>query len=1110
MKQYNARQFNFGGISMRKYNFNKLGPILLILVLCLLYGQKGAAQAIYGTIVGTARDAGGAVLPNISVTVTNEASGEARTVTTSGSGEYTVQNLVPGVYHVTSTAPGFRSVDVQHIRLEAVQVSRIDLAFAVGNATESVVVTSASPVVETDTSEISQEISTKEVTDLPLNGRNFLQLATLTNGVNLAGGTESGGPNITVDGNRVTQNSFLINGIETRIQREGGYGINLSIDAIQEFKLLVSAYPAEYGRGTAIVNTVIKSGTNQYHGTVFEFFRNNYLNAPYDFQTAIAVPPTGLRQNNFGGSVGGPVLRDKLFFFLNYEGFRQTNGAFQYTSVPNPAVFTGNLGTNTPQAYDPVSHLPFAGNVIPANRISQFAKAAAAYFPAPLPVVMGPGGINYNYYKNIKNSDITNQGTARVDYAISSKDRVSANYTNFQYDILNPGLLPFTGSLDSDHSYNMSADWVRIINPRTVNTLRFGFNHSNTFFGPDQTANHNINTDLGIQNITPAPTAYALPQIYFYPLVDTALNPGITTQYGYPGEGKYIPEGAIDINRQVIEQLAYLKGRNSFKFGTDLRFYGYNDLGYSTQNGSYLFPGYYTYDMTKGYGGSNVGNPVADFLLGIPYQVNIDQLGGPSYSFTTFNTNGEFSGYAQDDLRLRKNLTLNLGLRYEYVQFPKEANNQYASWDFQKGALDFACKGLPCRMAPDFKTGIGPRLGFAFSPTSWSNKLTIRGGFGIAYSNFRQFEYAILHYAPPYIFSRQFTNGFPVPSQTTATLWPSVANTNLSTIDYTQLAIPYQNQDKTVPRMFQYNFGIQQEIAPHLLFELTYVGNQVHSLPARYDPNQASLQVVPGLGGYTDPQTRRPYQNVGFLYGNESIGYSNYNALNVRVQRHYISGLDLVGVYNFSKALGTTGTNNFTLLDINNPRLNYGPFNGDFTNDATISFVYELPFGKGKKYLSGLSDVTNAFVGGWQFNGITAFLSGAALTAYTNTSANVGNNTNSNHPNQVKANPNSVPGGRTDKHYFDTTAFQDVQYGRIGNGHEGEIRGPGGRYADLSVFKNNKIGDHLTSQLRLEGFNAFNHVIRNGPDTNISDGTFGYITSAQGPRVVQIAYKLIF
>ena len=1094
---------------MRKQTLDKLGSLLLFSAIFISCGTTAMAQAIYGTIVGNAHDAGGAVLPNIAVTITNEASGEAHTVTTSGSGDYIVQNLIPGVYHVTSAAQGFRSVDVQHIRLEAVQVSRIDLTFAVGNTNESVVVTSDSPVVETDTSEISQEISTREVTDLPLNGRNFLQLATLTNGVNAAAGTESGGPNITVDGNRVTQNSFLINGIETRIQREGGYGINLSIDAIQEFKLLVSAYPAEYGRGTAIVNTVIKAGTNQFHGTVFEFFRNNYLNAPYDFQQP-ALPQSGLRQNNFGGSFGGPVFRDKLFFFTNYEGFRQTNGGEQFTDVPNPAVFTGNLGANTPQAYDPVSHLPFPGNVIPTPRISQFAKAASAYFPAPLPVVTAQG-TNFNYYQNIKNTVITNQGTGRVDYVIGAKDRVSGNYTNFQYDIRNPGLLPYTGSLSVDHSYDVSGDWIRTISPHAVNTFRFGFNHSDTFFGPDQTADHNINLDLGIKNITPDPAAYALAQIYFYPLYDSTLNPGANTQYGYPGEGTFRPNGATDINRQVLEQFAYLRGKNSFKFGADLRFYKYNDLGYATQNGSYLFPGYYSYDSTKAYGGTNVGNPLADFLLGIPYQVNIDQLGGKTFQSVT--SNGEHSGYAQDDVRVLKNLTLNLGLRYEYVQYPKEANNQYASWNFQKGALDYACQGLPCRGAPDFKTGFAPRLGFAYSPLSWNNKLTVRGGFGIAYSNFRQYEYAILHFAPPFVFSRQFTNGFPVPSQTTATLFPAVTPGDLSKIDYTQLAVPYQNQNKTVPRMFQYNFGIQQQIAQHLLFELTYVGNIAHSLPARYDPNQATLQVVPGLSGYTDPQTRRPYKNVGFLYGNESSGYSNYNALNVKVQRHYVSGLDVVGTYTFSKALGTTGTNNFTVLDINNFKLNYGPFNGDFTNDANISFVYELPFGNGKTYLSGLGPLTNAVLGGWQVNGIVSFLSGAALTVTTSTSANVGNNTNANHPNQVKDNPNSVPGGKTDKQYFDTSAFQDVAFGRIGNAREGEIRGPGGRYADLSVFKNNKVGEHLTTQLRLEGFNAFNHIIRNGPDTALStpvSSTYGRITSAQGPRVVQIALKLIF
>ena len=1032
-------------------------------------GSPALCQSSSGRILGSVRDASGSNVAGAAITVTNERSGETYTRTSNSLGEYEFDALIPGTYTVHGQAAGFRAVDIKGIVLQVDQTAHFDLNLEVGQTSESITVTAAAPVLAQDTSDIGQVINRRQIVDLPLNGRNYIQLASLTNGVLLQGGTESGGPQFTSDGNRIQQNSFLIDGVESRIQREGGYGINLSIDAIQEFKVMQNSYEAEYGRATAIVNTVLKSGTNELHGTLFEFLRNDALDARNFFDLTNVKPP--LRQNQFGGSVGGPIRKDKLFYFVDYEGQRIRQASTAQATVPTAAQLSGNLSGLT-TAIDPITKQPFPNNQIPSDRISQFAKATAAYYPAPNSTAL----TGVNYLQVLSNPTNMDQGTARIDYLLSPNNRLSGHFIDYQYEHVGQGAIEFTGIQGYSHARQVQAEYIHTFGPTVLNTLRFGYGNTVTYFGPDHLLSGSVTGAFGLQNLAPEPPAYAPPNV-------------LITGYSSIGGAAFYPEGSTDLTTQIVDQVSWVKGRHSLKFGTDLRFYRWNDLGYATQNGQYQFNGQYT------------GNSLADLLLGLPSYGYVDQKGS-NYSYSYNTTNNEYSFYAQDDIRVTPSLTVNAGLRYEYVQWPKEDHNQFASWDFQKGTLAFACKDIPCRVAPPDKNGWSPRLGLAWTP---AKKTVIRASASIMYGNFRQWEVSLFHFTPPYIYEYFRQNQLGTPLFTTATLWPAVPQ-SLSQVDFTTTTVNYQNPDKVLPKYYQWNFGVQHELVPNLLAEVRYVGNRGVHLPIRYDANAAVEDV--NLLNPTPIQSRRPYQNVGFVSGNASAGWSTYNALEARVEKRFASGASILGTYTWSKTLGLRYGDNYTVFDFNNIRLNYGPYN-DYTHRAVISFVYELPFGAGKPLANHTPRVVNFLIAGWQVNGIASFNSGAALGTASSVSNNRGNRAG-NYANCLGDPHLSHP---TIAEWFNVNAFADPLPGAYGNCGEGILRGPGAQNWDLSLFKNVKILERTTLQFRWEAFNAFNHTNFGNPDTNVSDKAYGYfgrIYSANAGRIMQGSLKLIF
>jgi hypothetical protein len=1057
---------------------NGLWAVTAVLLICG-FASQAKAQVTYASIVGNVRDSSGAAMPNVAVTITNQATGDQFKQPTNPVGAYAFTTLFPGIYKIHAEMKGFQSIGIENIQIQVTQTARYDLTMQVGAITQTVEVNASAPVLATDKADIGNVVTNTQVQNLPLNGRNYMQLASLTNGVILGAwsnwSVEGGGPNIISEGGRITQNSFLVDGVETRTQREGGYGLNLSVDAIDEFKLMQNSFDAQYGRGTAIVNAVIKSGGNAFHGTAFEFVRNDKLDARNAFDlTGVKAP---LRMNQFGGSIGGPIKKNKAFFFFDYEGQRVRNGVTLYSNVPTDAMKQGNfagLGTVT----DPVTGQPFLNNQIPSDRFVTFAKAAMPYYPAPNSTVLP--NLNYQAVKSYPTT--MNQYITRLDYDLSPKDRISGHLVFFRYQWINNlwgGPLPYNGF--SGHSFvmpNLAGQWTHQFSPTLLNAFQFGYSHDNTFTGYDKIASSDLTQQFGLKNLSPEPDAYGVP------------NVGITG-FGSIGSQAWVPNGALDEARQFSDQLTYVKGRHTMGFGADLRFLTYNDLGYATQVGYYNFFGAYT------------GVPFGDFLLGIPQDAFADQKSAKTFSLPT--SNGEFSFYGQDSIRATRSLTINVGLRWEIVQFPKEVNNEFASWNFQRGALDFAGKQLPERVVPTQHTNFGPRLGLAYTPP-FLKKTVFRAGSAIMYGNFRQWEVALLHFNAPYIFDNFQWNNYPQYNFTTDSLWPAV-NADLSTIDFRNITVNYQNPDKRVPVTYEWNANVQHELMPNLLLEVGYVGNRGIYQPNRYDANQASFVPLDELANPPSIQSRRPYQNVGFMSGNESDAWTSYNALNVRLERRFSNGFELLGVYTYSKTMGIWQHDNFTVPDAYHMKQFYGPVN-DYPHVATISYIYTLPFGPGKKFLGDTRGVVGRLVSGWAINGITSFYSGVAMDFSTGVSDLLGNR-GGNVPIRV-ANGNLPSGQRTARKWFDTSAFIDPPTGVLGNTTPGAVWGPGSQNWDLSLFKNTQISEHKTLQFRCEMFNSFNHVNLASPDTNSSDPTFGQIAGAAAAREIQLGLKFLF
>ena len=1173
----------------------------LTLLLGHAQGALGQASST-GTILGRVSDSSDAAIAGAAVTVTNTATGNIHTLKSNGAGEYTVPELQPGPYKVTVDAPGFGEM-VSNLTVVVAQQARVNAQLKLGTTAETIQVDTSGVQLDTDTSSVSQLVSQKQVEQLPLNGRNFLNLLFIGAGavqtVGEQGQMRSGEGNaISINGARPESNNYTLDGMVNTDTALNTPAVILSQDAIQEFKVQSETYSAEFGFSANQVNIVSKSGTNKIHGALFEFNRNDAFDASTHFQ---ATKPE-LRQNQFGFVLDGPVYlpklydgRDKTFFLANYEGWRIKVGTSPTNVfVPDPTQLSGNFAasnlpvfstaTNSPcqiaiaagnscLPVDPLTGLPFAGNTIPASRFSRLAKVAlgASLFPAP----NNTGGAAGNFVLRTVLPNSTDQQTYKIDQNLRRFGTAFGRYTKANYTVTQAGTdsLPYGLNVFTENSTSWEISHTISLGPNNVNNVRYGQLSATS-----------------VQGVTPAPAADVAAlnvASVFSTLPDYARGypnlsiGGYNGSFGSPGN---TPTTSDIPTWEIADSFTSIHGKHTLSIGFDFRSwvqkrnlsgnflgsYGFSSATIN-QNGGTAAAQNTVNPCGTAYCGT--GNSTADFLLGYYSGASTFQPGPFSTGSTPGNLNQfhfkYFAPYLQDDWKATPNLTLNIGLRWDFRTIPYETNNKMFWIDTANagGGLCFANRALLTDgIAPAGNgfyrycgrnnprspslTPFAPRLGFAYRPFG-DNRTVIRGGYGITYDSSLTREIDDSGDLYPYVIRTSINPvtlaGAP---KVTDNLFPATATPHTVSVatDGGQFIAVIIAENPINPYVQQYSLSVQREVAPNTTIEVNYVGNKGTHLLDRININQpyaptnpAYCDATQGTGTGCPAVTRRPFANFTNTTGtldSRWIGYSNYNAGNVKLERRS-ADLAAVLVYTYSKSMddksaaaGIGATNGFAgHLNDHNPSLDYARSDFDVGQRFVASFVYGLPFGRGKKFAGSVNRAADLAIGGWQVTGIATFQKGFPYSIQANDK--YGLLSAYNQRANITGNPNT---GFTKSltEYFNTTAFAQPLAGAFGNSGRNILREPGINNFDIGALKNFSLYERLNLQLRLESFNTFNHTqygvdptsasaAAGGPgtgaiDRNVNDqmiygsvnNNFGQVISARPGRILQLGGKITF
>jgi outer membrane receptor protein involved in Fe transport len=1061
---------------------------LAIVFFCLLVPVW--AQVDSGIIVGTLRDASGASIPKASVTITDVQTNNSFHVESDKNGDYVSPPLKVGTYMVTVEATGFKTYKREGIVLNVQDRLRIDPQMEVGGRTEQIVVTAEAPQVQTDTSSLGQVISSQQAVDMPLNGRNYVNLASLTAGViNTSAGTNGNTAGaFSSNGTRGDLNNYVLDGIDNNNNSGGGAQLAVNVDAIAEFKIQTNSYDAEFGRsGGAALNVVIKSGTNQFHGSVFEFFQNSYLNARNFFATTTLSS----KYNQPGVTFGGPILKNKLFFFGDYQLTDSRTPAVDRSSVPVGSEATGNFavsGVKTiydPNTYNSVTNTrsPFPGNIIPKSEISPIGAAFAALYPTPNVA----GALKNNFILEPTSASRTDQGDGRFDYRHSEADQVFLRYTQSGSTAFGapklPGLACGCG-YSSQYKYNStkgaSLGETHIFTPSTLNEFRIGFNW-------------NYSTDGVLPGgFTAPPANLAIPGVANDPAAEgiAYLAP---SGYSALGPATFTPTYDSSQERQVRDTLNLIRGRHSIRVGGEFRWTQFNLFQIDAPRGYMTFTGQYSNNPAT----SSGGNGLADLLLGIPLTAYIDSL------VYLGNRQHVPSLFVQDDFKVSSHLTLNLGLRYEYYSPPVDVHNHLANFNYATGQLETAGQnGNSDALTNAQKANFGPRVGFAYSPIA---STVIRGAYGIFYSGqeVRTGDPLQLAYNLPFYYQPTFVGDGQTPVLTLASGFPTLnpnqaINPGVTSVD-TNSKTPYYQE---------WNLAIQRSLPGKVALEIAYAGTKGVHLQSLTDQNQ---DLVPGPG---DVQSRRPYPFYSGFASIQMRGNSSYHSLQIKVDKHLSHGLYFLSAFTFSHAEDDTVPiccNTPWPDDSYNLKLLKGLADYQQKFRWVTSFDYQLPLGKGQPYLSN-NRALDLVLGGWHASGILTATSGFPFTPQQETdSSNTGTQGFTN-PDRL-GNGNLPSGQRSLYQWFNVSAFQDAQPYTYGNSGYNALIGPNLVNLDLAVRKVFSITERQKVEFRAEFFNALNHPNFGLPNSDIDagPGAAGTITSlTTNMRTIQLALKYRF
>jgi Carboxypeptidase regulatory-like domain len=1083
---------------------------------------------------GAITDSSNAVIPSARVTVTNVDTGTQRVTASDTMGFYEVSLLQPGDYNITVQKEGFRQFTRERVRLEVNQVARVDFVLQLGAVSETVDVEAAAPLLESSNSSIGQVIETKAVSDLPLNGRNFAQLAILSPGAigvgyGPAGTIGSGsrpddtrpGAELMVNGNREMSNNFTLDGVDDNFRRNALITVRPSVEDILEFKMQTNLFGAEQGRNSgATVNVITKSGSNNFHGSTFEYIRNNDLDARNFFNAKGSSLQPPYHQHQFGASLGGPLIHNKVFFFTDYEGFRKQQGTVtSVNTVPTAAERMGDFSAVRP-IYDPASvvltpgtasgytRTEFPGDKIPAIRFDSVTSRLIQAYPLPT----GPGLVG-NQFTNPVLGQQYDQGDARVDYALSSSDTIFARFSRQDTRTQTPSTFGFRNvpgvsiplnlgnsntyaGTNNQIAYNAVAALTHTFSPSFLGDFRMGFSRFNM---------HNLDAQApsngpGLGTLLGVPYSNQLPQANGMPI----FSPSGYTGIGGPAS---IPTIRLENTFNPVANFTNLRSNHTVKFGTSLVRRQIIDYQMNQGNGLFNFDTNFTADPNKPAG---TGDGMAGFLLGAYSSLSQDlQLVWAGYRVL------EIATYIADDWRVTSRLTINIGLRYEFLPPPVEVANRMMNLNNQTGKVMIA--GFNTDRHVGIQTQwklLAPRFGFAYQLL---HSTVVRGGFGLFYNAsgtggglYRMHRYlpfaasdavTVNELAPNY---GKVQNGLP-PAPVTD--FATVSNNPVGSF----LTVP-PNYSNAYAQ--QFNLGVERELRADIVLKAFYLGNLGRRLDLNYNYNQA----VPGPGAVAP---RFPLYKIAPGVVGDTItatdGNSNYHSMQLSAEKRFSNGLSFLSAYTYAHSIDNVplqqGGNGEGPIP-QDPRyrfLDRGNSLFDVRHRFTQTLLYNLPVGKGRRYQIG-QKWADTLVGGWQVNLILTKQTGLPFApVLANSVANTGT---SSRPNLLADWHIPDP---TIMHWFNTALnTPEGSWGTpaqftYGNAGRGILRGPGRTNVDFSIFKQFAATEKVHLQLRAEFFNFLNHPQFDLPGQTIGSPSAGVITATVGtPRDIQFSLRLLF
>ena len=1076
----------------------------ILCVLALLLSAPSWAQGVSGSasVAGSVTDETGAVIPGATVVLVNVERGSEQELSTNEAGNYVYPDITPGLYTLRVASEGFATHEVTDLEVQVGQRAAVNVELAVGQVTNVVTVEAAAVLLETESNAIGTVVDSERVNDLPLNGRNFLQLALLAGGTapsegraSFAGQIGHPGRFVVIGGVKAANNSYTINGIQVRGARGGELAVGLSIANVDQFKVQSSFFMPDQGPNPAMVNVSTPGGGNAFHGEVYEFVRNTVLDARNFFSPG----PEELKRNQFGFAIGGPVVRDKVWFRGGYEGMRERVAFTRGVFTPTQAMFGGDFSEDPFVIHDPHTlnesagtRDPFPNQTVPTSRFNSVSQNLLQYYLPGSSFQQRPN----NLFVNPRNTIDGDQFNVRIDTQLTTKQNLFSQVIWSDNSAVRPGAFPLSGAFYPNQMVMGMFQHTYTISPKWVSTIRLGVSRNQALFSNEAREVGDILTPLGITG--------------------TFDTRGVFSQgiQGFTGFGRSNGDlGNIDNNYQFDPGMSYITGNHQFRFGASIRYRRtWQQNANAGAHGNLRYNRVYSAQLTTNAAGNLVpsgrdsGNAFADYLLGTPDRGSTRGLPMLQYRHT------QYMPYVQDTWKVRRNLTLNMGVSWFKDTIPNpygRAADYPHGFDPTTGLLEFAVLGQvdPRVIEPD-SDNIAPRLGIAWQ---LDDRTVVRAGAGAYFSDMQLIELQFAAVGPP------FTNS--VDAINTGKLMPEfIPGVNIFPViplppidenfaeNLPSGITPFTLQEEgRTPYVQQWNFSIQRTLGGNDMLEFSYIGNSGHRQQNRYDNNQC----VVGSDLRCDRATR-PYLRYRSILQSDFNANSSYNALIARYHHRMSYGLDFRAEYTFGKALydgwELGGATNNQIA--NNRALDKGPTSFDVRHRGVISALWELPFGRNRRFGSGMSRGLDYAVGGWVLTTIATFSNG--LPIFITLPNRTGSPFVGHRPNRTCSGDLEGADLRQSLLFIDKSCFHDTERGFFGNSARAPISGPGLNNFDIGIQKEFPFTESKYLELRAEMFNAFNHAQFRNPNGAVANRNFGLVSGARQPRLVQMSLKFVF